>query len=37
MKTKQDNELIDHTGVVYTKNKIELSLPIDPGVVYDQN
>ena len=37
MKTKQDNRLIDHTGVVYTENEIELSWSIEAGALYDEN
>ena len=28
MKTKQDNDMINRIGVIYTKNKTELSEPI---------
>ena len=34
MKTKHDNDLIDHIGAVYTKNYIELSRLIGPAAVY---
>ena len=36
-KTKQDNDVIDHIGLVYTKKNIELSRPIWPAVVYEEN
>lgn len=36
-KTKEDNNLIDYTGVVYAENDIELSWPIELGVDYDEN
>ena len=28
MKTKQDNDMINRIGIIYTKNKTELSEPI---------
>lgn len=37
MKTKKDNDMTDCTEVIYTKNKTELSWPIGPGVVCDEN
>lgn len=37
MKTRQDNDVIDHNGVVYANNKIDLSWLIRPNVVYDKN
>ena len=37
MKTKWDNDMIDWIGVVYDKNKIELSWSIRPGVICDNN
>ena len=37
MKTKQDNDLNDHTDKVYAKNKTELSWPIRPSVFCDKN
>ena len=36
MKTKQDNELTDHTGMVYDKNYIELLGPIESVTIYDK-
>ena len=37
MKTRQDDDIIDHTGVVYAKNKTKLSWPIKPTAFYDEN
>ena len=37
MKARQDNDLIDHLGMFYTKNDIELTLPIRSGVDCDEN
>ena len=37
MKTRQDNDVTDHIGLVYAKIKTKLSRPISPGVVYDEN
>ena len=37
MKIKQDNNVIDHIGLVYAKIETELMGPIWPGVVYDKN
>lgn len=37
MKIGKDNDLIDHTGVVYVKNDFELLWPIKSGVVCDEN
>ena len=36
MKTKQDNDLIDHTGMIYAKNYIELLGPIWSGAICDK-
>ena len=36
-KTKEDNDVIDHIGVVYIKNDIELSWPIGLSVICDEN
>ena len=36
-KTKHDNDMIDRTCVVYTKNKIELSLSAKPSAVFDKS
>lgn len=37
MKTRHDNDLTDHIGLIYAKTKNELSGPIGPSVVYDEN
>ena len=37
MKTRQDNNVIDCTSVVYIKNKIELSWSIRLGAIFDEN
>lgn len=37
MKTKQENDMIDHLSLVYAKTKIEMSGSIWLGVVYDEN
>ena len=37
MKMKQDNDVTNHTGVVYTKNKFKLLWFIELGVLYDEN
>ena len=37
MKTKQENDVIDHIGVVYAKNETGLSLLSEPSVIYDEN
>ena len=29
--------MIDHIGLVYTKNEIELLSPIESGATYDEN
>ena len=34
---KQDNKVINHTGVIYTKNESEISWLTGQGVVYDKN
>ena len=36
MKTKQNNDMTDHTDAVYIKNEIELPWLIVPGLVYDE-
>ena len=36
MKTKQDNNVIDHIGEFYGKNDTELSWPIGPSAVSDK-
>ena len=37
MKTRQDNDMTNSIGVVYLKNKTELSWLIRPGIVCDKN
>ena len=37
MKTRQNNDGINRISVVYTKTEIELSRPIEPGVICYQN
>ena len=37
MKTRQDNDMTNHTGVVYVENKTKLSCSIEPSAVYDEN
>ena len=37
MKTRKDNDVTNCIGVVYVENEIELSWPIRPSVVYDEN
>ena len=37
MKTRQDNDVIDRIGVIYTINNNELSWPIEPGAVSKEN
>ena len=37
MKTRQDNDMTDHTSAVYDKNKIELSWLIKLGTTCDEN
>ena len=37
IKTKQGNDMIDHTSVVYAKNKIELSWQIKLKAHCDEN
>ena len=37
MKTTQDNYLIDHTGMLYAKNDIELLWPIWLSAVHEEN
>ena len=36
-KTRQDNDVIDHTDVVYIENETELSWLIGLGTIYDEN
>lgn len=37
MKTKPDNDVINHMSLVYAKNDIELSWPIKSGADNDEN
>ena len=37
MKTKQDNDVIDSTCAIYTKNDTKLSWPIGSGAHYDKH
>ena len=37
MKTRQDNNMIDRTDVVYAKNEIDLSWLVRLGAVYNEN
>ena len=37
MKTREDNDVIDHIGVVYIKNDTKLLWPIRLGANYDEN
>ena len=37
MKTRQDNDVIEHTNAIYAENDIELLWPIELGVVYNEN
>ena len=37
MKTRQDNDMTDHTGVVYAENNNELSSSIKSGADCDEN
>ena len=37
MKTKQDNDMTDHIGLVYAKIKTELLWAIWPSAIYDEN
>ena len=36
MKTRQDNDMIDHIILIYIENDTKHSGPIGPGVVYDE-
>ena len=36
-KTKQDNDVTNHISLVYTKNDIKPSRPIESSAVYDKN
>ena len=37
MKTRQDNDVINHTSSLYAKNETELFCPIWQGMVYDED
>ena len=37
IKTRQNNDLIDQIGLVYSETKIELSRPIEPGAISYEN
>ena len=37
MNAKEDNDMIDHIGVVYAKNDTELLWPIESSGDYDKN
>ena len=37
MKARQDNDVINHIGVVYVESDIELSWSTRRGAVYDEN
>ena len=37
IKTKQDNNITDHIGMVYADTETELSVPIWPTMIYDEN
>lgn len=37
MKTRKDNDVTDHTIVVYVENETKVSWPIELGMVCDQN
>ena len=37
MKTRQDNDVTNHIGVIYDEKKIEFSWPIKPGAICDEN
>ena len=37
MKTRQDNNMINHIGAIYHENEIELSWLIGSGAVYEKN
>ena len=36
IKTRQDNNIIDHTGSIYTENEIELSWSVEPSVIHEK-
>ena len=35
MNTRNNNDMIDHTGTFYAKNDVEISKPIELGADYD--
>lgn len=37
MKARQDSDVVDRIGLVYIKIDIELSGPIWPDVIYEEN
>ena len=37
IKTKQDNDMSNHTSAIYTEKETELSWPIGPSAVCDEN
>lgn len=37
MKIRQDNDMIDYVGAIYTENNTELSWLIKSSVDYDEN
>ena len=37
MKTKLDNDVTNRISLVYAETKIELSRPIWPGIICDEN
>ena len=36
-KTGQDNDVTDHTNLLYAENEIELSCLIQQCIIYDEN
>ena len=36
MKTRQDNDMINHISAIYVENKTKLLCLIGPGTVYDE-
>ena len=36
MKTRQDNDMINHISAIYVENETMLSCLIGPGTVYDE-
>ena len=37
MKTRQNNNVTDHTGTIYVENKTELAWLIELGAIYHEN